>query len=131
MILGLGVDACSIERMERHVNSPYFEKRVFMSQEREYAKSRGCPARHFAGAFAAREAFAKATGMGLGKVGLQGCWVERTSRGPLLRLSEENKEILRSRGVRRVFLSITHEENLAVAVVILEGEVPGGEEDML
>ncbi len=130
MILGLGIDACSIERMEQYVTSLHFEKRVFLPQEREYARSRGCPARHFAGAFAAREAFAKATGLGLGRVGLHGCWVERTPQGPRLRFSEENREILRSRGVRRVFLSITYEENLSVAVVILEGDAPPGEEEI-
>jgi holo-[acyl-carrier protein] synthase len=130
MILGLGVDACSIERMKHYVASPHFEKRVFVPEEREYAHSRGCPPRHFAGAFAAREAFAKATGLGLARTGLHGCWVERTPQGPRLRFSEENREMLRSRGVCRVFVSITHEENLAVAVVILEGESSPGEEDL-
>ena len=130
MIVGVGVDACSIERMERYVRSLHFEKRVFLPPEREYARSKGCPARHFAGAFAAREAFAKATGMGLARVGFHGCWVERTDRGPRLRFSDENRQILRSRGVRRALLSITHEGGLAVAVVILEGREVSEEEDL-
>ncbi len=121
MIAGVGVDICSVERMSRSMKSPHFLERVFLPLEREYAFSRAKPERHLAAAFAAKEAFAKATGEGLGRVGLHGCWVKRVEGRPWLEFSERNRLFLRHKGVEQVFLSISHEAGLALAVVLLEG----------
>ena len=59
MILGIGVDLCRIARMKDAITSEYFVKRIFALEEIEYARSQKDPAIHFAGSYAAKEAFEK------------------------------------------------------------------------
>ena len=63
MIKGIGVDLCRISRMEKLLYNEHLLKRVFHQAEYDYAMSKANPARHLAASFAAREAFAKATGL--------------------------------------------------------------------
>ena len=60
MVLGIGVDLCDIGRMKKAVAREGFAVRVFSKGEIEYAEGRGDPAAHYAAAFAAKEALAKA-----------------------------------------------------------------------
>ena len=60
-ILGLGVDICEIERMERALGRhPAMRERVFTAEERAYCDAKARPAESYAGRFAAREAVIKA-----------------------------------------------------------------------
>ncbi len=118
MIAGIGVDICSISRMERAIESEHFTERVFHPCERDYAFSKASPARHFAGSFAAREAFSKAASISMYTVAFQGAWVERSDTGPLLRVSPCLVPLL-PRGWK-IHLSISHDGGTAVAVVVLE-----------
>ena len=75
------------------------------------------------GRFAAREACAKALGTGFAQ-GVN--WLDMEilndlSGRPVLTLSGAAAAIADRLGVRRVHLSISHERNYAVAMVILEG----------
>lgn len=121
MILGVGVDLCGIARMRKAVSRGGFVSRVFSKGEIEYAEGHGDPAVHYAAAFAAREALAKAGGWGLWGMGLSSCEVVRTARGPRFDFDASFKEQLEKAGVREVFLSISHESGMAVAMVVLEG----------
>ena len=121
MILGIGVDLCDIGRMKKAVAREGFAVRVFSKVEIEYAEGRGDPAAHYAAAFAAKEALAKAGGWGLGAMGLDSCEVVRTERGPRFDFSEAFKKRLEDEGIKKVFLSISHEAGMAVAMVVLEG----------
>ncbi len=121
MILGIGVDLCDIARMKKAVSRAGFAARVFSAAEIEYADGHGDPASHYAAAFAAKEALAKAGGWGLGAMGLDSCEVVRTEQGPRFSFSEEFKVRLENRGIKNVFLSISHESGMAVAMVVLEG----------
>ena len=67
MILGIGVDLCDIGRMKKAVAREGFAVRVFSKGEIGYAEGRGDPAAHYAAAFAAKEALAKAGGWGVTK----------------------------------------------------------------
>jgi holo-[acyl-carrier protein] synthase len=118
MILGIGTDLCRIERMRRAVVSPAFRDKVFDPEEIVYATARGDPARHFASAFAAKEAFAKATGWGLFRTGPRNVWVERTGDRPELRWRETLRDRL-PEGTR-AHLSLSHEGEYAIAFVVLE-----------
>lgn len=92
-----------------------------MPEEIEYAHRSRRPAVHFASAFAAREALAKASDLGLGKMGLHGAWVSRDERGkPHIRLSPTLEEEFAKKGIHKIWLSISHDGDFAVALVILE-----------
>ncbi len=67
MIRGIGIDLCDIERMKKAVAREGFVKRLFSEGEIAYAKDKADAASHYAAAFAAKEALAKAGGWGLGR----------------------------------------------------------------
>ena len=121
MIVGLGIDLCSVERMKGAIRSDHFVKRVFHPSEAEYAFSKAAPALHLAGSFAAREAFCKASGVNMYSAAFGGVWVERTGSAPLIRTSDKVASLIppHKRGVPQ--LSITHDGNFAAAVVAIEG----------
>ena len=120
MITGIGTDICTISRMKRAVANDYFVRRVFADEEISYAMSQGEPARHFASAFAAKEALAKASGLGMFGMGLTGAWVRRTENGPVMMMSDGTKSKLRGAGTDKCWLSLTHEGDYAMAFVVLE-----------
>ena len=122
MIRGIGVDLCDIERMKKAVARGGFREKIFSAEEIEYAESMAAPESHYAAAFAAREALAKAGGWGLAKMGLDACSVRRTEHGPEFVFSEKFTSQLRESGATRAFLSLSHENGMAVAMVVLEGE---------
>lgn len=66
MILGIGSDLVDIERISFLLNRFHkrFEERVFTSQEQIYCKQQRDPSATFAKRFAAKEACAKALGLG-------------------------------------------------------------------
>lgn len=119
-IKGIGVDLCSIRRMSRALEHASFAARVFSEQEITYANEQAVPARHFASAFAAREALAKAGGWGLGLMGLKSCRIERTKRGPRFIFTEEFAARLAGEGIIAAHLSISHESDIVAAMVVLE-----------
>lgn len=121
-IKGIGVDLCSIGRMSKALRNASFALRVFSEQEIDYANGQAVPARHFASAFAAREALAKAGGWGIGLMGLKSCRVERTKHGPRFVFTEEFAARLDGEGITSVHLSISHEGDTVVAMVVLEGK---------
>lgn len=120
-IRGIGVDLCSVERMSRALRQEAFAPRVFSEQEILYANSQAVPARHFASAFAAREALAKAGGWGIGKMGLKSCRLERTKQGPRFVFSDAFLARLTAEGITSAHISISHEGDVVVAMVVLEG----------
>lgn len=122
MILGIGLDMCDVRRIARACESERFIRRVFTEEERTHAEAKSSRNAHLAGAFAAKEAFAKAVGLGLARVGLLNVSVGHTDCGaPILRLNENAPQLqpfLRS----RFHLSITHDGDYACAIVICESE---------
>ncbi|MDR1965849.1 MAG: holo-ACP synthase [Synergistaceae bacterium] len=120
MIAGIGTDMCQVSRMRKAALSEYFLKRVFSEEEIGYARSKCEPERHFASAFAAKEALAKASGLGMFGIGLAGSWVRRTENGPVMMFSDELLSRLRELGAGRCWLSLTHEGDYALAFVVLE-----------
>ncbi len=126
MILGIGTDIISVTRiadaLARH-GEP-FAARILAPEELEEFSAQVHPARFLAKRFAAKEAFAKATGQGLRHpVTLHNIRVAHDALGkPELACSAELSAYLAQRGVRRQHLSISDEHEHAVAFVILEGE---------
>ncbi len=125
MIVGVGVDILEIERLRKTLarRGDHFVRRVYTLTEQEYCRARHDPAPHYAVRFAAKEAVFKALGTGWAK-GVSWLDVEvarRAQEAPRIRLRGKAEEISLSLGCRSIHLSLSHSEENAVAVVILEG----------
>lgn len=120
-ILGHGIDMASAARLRDAVTKPHFEARVFSVGEIEYCRGRKDPAAHFAARFAAKEAFGKAMGLGLGPTGdFKEIEVVNDAKGaPSLQLGGRALELFREAGGGKIFLSLSHEGELAIASVIV------------
>ena len=112
-----GIDLVEIERIRRSAQSAAFVARVFGAREREEWTRSGKKAEHLAGAFAAKEAFAKALGTGIRGFSLCEVEVLHDPLGaPYFALSGKAAALAESRAL--VFsLSITHTRTLAAAMV--------------
>jgi holo-[acyl-carrier protein] synthase len=124
MIYGIGTDIVEISRFERFLregNTPLLE-RLFTPAEREYCGARRHSAQHFALRFAAKEAFVKALGTGVrdGLAWKQMEVVNDELGKPELRLSGRAAELFAVHGLKNVFLSLSHDGNSAIAVVVVE-----------
>ena len=122
MITGIGIDLTEIKRIEESVESEAFQRRVFTPAELEAVQAYRNKSEHLAGKFAAKEAFMKALGAGIG----QEVWftqIEVTNDGagkPHIRASGEAAARLEASGANRIHVSISHSGDMAIAVVILE-----------
>lgn len=122
MIMGTGIDFVTVSRIAHWLDDDALCRRFFHVDELAVIHSRGAEAaRSLAARFAAKEAFAKAIGTGFTGLTLRDIRVhnERSGR-PLLVLEGTALEAMNRLGATRVHLSLTHEENLAAAQVILE-----------
>lgn len=120
-ILGHGIDMASASRLLGAVSRPNFESRVFSAGEIEYCRKKKDPSPHFAARFAAKEAYGKAMGLGLGPSGdFAEIEVVHNEKGaPMIRLSGRALELFREAGGGEIFLSLSHEGDLAIASVIV------------
>lgn len=124
MIYGIGVDIVKIKRFEEALGrwGDRLSNRVFTPQELSICQDKARPARHLALRFAAKEAFLKALGRGM----FQGvAWhdIEITndpSGRPHMKVWGEAERLCREKGIREIFLSISHEAEYGVAQVLLE-----------
>lgn len=125
MIVGLGVDAVDIERIERMLESQgdRMLERLFSAGERAYLSGKRAPAQHVAVRLAAKEAAYKALagnelarGIGWRDVEV----VSRDDGSPELRLHGRAAERLVELSGTTVHVSLTHSAATAVAVVIVE-----------
>ena len=120
MILGIGTDLCQISRIRKAATREAFISRTFHPRERSLLLERSDPAPGLAASFAAKEAFAKAGGWGLGRVGLQSVWVDRSLGKPSLIAEKRALLLLEEVGCRHIHLSLSHEGDYALAFVVLE-----------
>lgn len=122
--LGVGIDLVSIKRIELMVGrwGRRFLERVFTRAEIEYCESRYAPAGSLAARFAAKEAFIKAvSGTRPGGIRYRDVEVVVNGHGvPRLRPRGTAKTAL---GESHTSVSLSHEGDLAVAVVITCPEV--------
>ena len=125
MVLGIGIDLVSVERMNAAIGrgEDRFLDRLFTAREQSEASGAG-RAERFAARFAAKEAAFKALGTGWGQgVGWRNVEVVREASGkPHLELSGRAAELAREKGVTRSHLSLSHHGGMAAAVVVLEGD---------
>ncbi|MCY7389139.1 MAG: holo-ACP synthase [Burkholderiales bacterium] len=124
MIYGIGTDLVNIKRIEDALFrfGDRFLHRILNEEEvAEYAQS-SQPARFLAKRFAAKEAFSKAYGTGIGEnVGWHDVQVAHDALGkPLIQASPTLREKLLAQQIIRTHISITDEAEQALAFVVIE-----------
>lgn len=123
MIKGTGADIIAIDRIKKAITKDqFFTKKIFSQEEAEYCNSKLKGEIHFAGRFAAKEAFFKALGTGY-RDGMK--WTEinviNDELGkPEIRISGKTLEVFKEKGMSVINLSISHTKEFAVAFVIIE-----------
>ena len=122
MICGLGIDVVNVSRMKRWLTIPGLPERFFHPDELLSARQNDKTiALSLSARFAAKEAFGKAIGSGLSGIALKDIFVKNSHNGkPELKVIGTAKSVFEKTGANKIHLSLTHEKNAAVAVVILE-----------
>jgi holo-[acyl-carrier protein] synthase len=116
MIVGVGIDVVDVVRFGQTLDrTPALRQRVFTDAEREL------PMGSLAGRFAAKEALAKALGAPTGL-----SWLDAEIRNdpdgkPLLTMTGGVAALADRLGATGAHLSISHDGDIASAVVVLEG----------
>ncbi len=126
MILGTGIDLMDPRRLKKAAQKwgDRILDRLFTQDEKAQCEGRGDPWPSFAVRFAAKEAMVKAMGLGL-RQGITWKQIEVVYGKygkPELRMSGKASEILSNQGVTKTHLSLSHQEGMAMAMVILEGD---------
>lgn len=116
MIKGIGIDLIELNRIDKAIkkNGRFLNRILTVNETAKYESLHKYNRKleYLAGRFAAKEAFAKATGKGIGKLSFQHIEV----------LSDENgapKIHVPGYDANKVYISITHSKEYAVAQVII------------
>ena len=121
MILGIGIDIVEIARIRKScdVYGDKFLGRVFTIQELQYARSKANPYPSLAVRFAAKEALVKATKEGkFNTFSWQDAEIFTDDLGiPTFHFRNELEKILK---IRKIHVSLSHSENYATAMVVIE-----------
>jgi holo-[acyl-carrier protein] synthase len=128
VIIGIGADLCDIRRIADALErfGGRFTQRLFTQAERDHCDARTGRAACYAKRFAAKEACAKALGLGINKgVGWQDIGVVNLATGqPTLQLTggaaARLAEITPAGMAAHVHLTLTDEEPYAQALVLID-----------
>lgn len=122
MIVGIGIDMIEVsrvlEKVDRHNG---FKEKVFSPGEIAFCES-NLKSENYAARFAAKEAFLKATGLGL-MLGHDLSNIEVINDGngkPAIKLRGEFKAYAEKNGWSAIHVSLSHLREVACAVVIIE-----------
>jgi len=117
MIKGIGIDIIEIKRVEKALKKwgKLFEKRVFTQKERENASYLRKKAKltYLAGRFAAKEAVFKSLGGGISWQDVE--ILTKENGQPYLTLTKKTKEVLDKKGIKKILLTISHNNDYAIA----------------
>jgi holo-[acyl-carrier protein] synthase len=124
MILGVGIDIIEVGRIQASHEKfgERFLNRILLANEITYCLSHKIPGPFLAARFAAKEAISKAFGTG---IGAQLSWhdmevARRESGEPYVILHGKGETLLQARGGRIVLISLSHTQQHATAIAILE-----------
>ena len=125
MIYGIGVDLVKVARIAAAIkrHGERFLNRVFTPREIAHCRGRRGSDSAFALRFAAKEAFSKALGVGLRQGGIRWREVEVVPNPlgkPELFVSGRAADLCAAAGITAMHLSLTDDDDQALAVVILE-----------
>ena len=124
MIYGIGTDLVNIERVKKILskNREGFIKRVLSEHEQALFANKADSVAYCAKRFAAKEAFAKALGTGIGRVvSFQDLTIRNNENGkPHFIPSEKLRQYLVEKNIKQAHLTISDESQNAIAFVVLE-----------
>lgn len=122
MITGIGMDIVEVNRVEKAIANEHFVTRVFTPAEVDYCRSHGKQAaQSFAAHFAAKEAIMKAFGTGLRGGKLTDMEILPDELGcPQARLTGYFADLARTKGVKNIWLSLTHTKEYGAAQCVME-----------
>ena len=122
----LGNDLVEVSRILLSIDKigQRFIDRIYTKHEQEYCNSKSKPEIHYAGRFAAKEAFSKALGTGISKgINFNEIIVLNEKSGkPYIKLIDNTKKIVEKKFKRKIYnisLSIADEKDYAVAFVTI------------
>ncbi len=118
MVFGIGTDIIEISRIAEACTRKHFLNRVYTQSEIKQTKLKS---ESLAVNFAAKEAVSKAFGTGFSNFGFDDIEVLRDELGkPYVNLFGNAKEFAKTNGISKIFVSLSHSKELAIAYVILE-----------
>ncbi|MDR0362459.1 MAG: holo-ACP synthase [Planctomycetota bacterium] len=124
-IFGIGVDVVDIGRIAalREKHGDRFYRVVFTEREAEYCRARPHPDESLAARFAAKEAVMKALGTGwTNEVAFAGIETIRGGGGrPEIALHGATAREAERLGAGRIFISLSHSRDTAIAYAVIEG----------
>jgi holo-[acyl-carrier protein] synthase len=125
MVKGIGIDIVEVQRVEDCIEKygEHFLKKVFTVPEIDYCRVKKRPAVHFAGRWAAKEAFFKSLP--------PECQTAASWKSVQIGASENGRPsvnicgpeligLIRKSSIRRFHLSISHEQTFCTAFVVAE-----------
>ena len=123
MISGVGIDIIEVDRVNERIDKNNgFKEKIFSVGEIVFCQSKKNKAENYAARFAAKEAFLKATGLGL-TLGHQLSEIEVVNDElgkPSLNLTGEVKRMSLEKNWNKIHLSLSHLKKVACAIVIIE-----------
>ncbi|MBC7827723.1 MAG: holo-ACP synthase [Chitinophagaceae bacterium] len=125
MIIGVGTDLIEVERVAGKISKDEgFRELVFTVREIAYCEAKANKFQHYAARFAAKEAFLKAIGTGwISGIAFNEIEITNDQEGkPSLKLIGATLKFLETRGICRIWVSLSHLSTISSAVVIIEKE---------
>ncbi|MDR3349018.1 MAG: holo-ACP synthase [Acidaminococcales bacterium] len=125
MIVGIGLDIVDIRRIQKAIEKNSLAGRFFTPAERSFCEGKKVGRyASYAARFAGKEAFVKALGTGFRHGRFQEISIENDVLGcPQVLLSGCYSDIIKTRNIDRIHISLSHSHAWAVAEVILEADV--------
>ena len=122
MVFGIGVDIVKVERVKEAVLrwGDKFTERLFTQQELSYCFGRHNPYISLSARFAAKEAVVKAISSGIPFSFREAEVVNSPGGQPTMQARGRLADFLKEKGVVNIHLSLSHENEFAVAYVLLE-----------
>ncbi len=114
-----GIDIVKIERIKNILvkNSSGFYRRIFTQGEIEYIRNKD--EKTVAGLYAAKEAISKLVGTGIGQLSFKDIEIYHEDRGkPRVKILGKLGDMLKALEIDEVDLSISHEDEYAIAIAV-------------
>ncbi|MHA2248731.1 MAG: holo-ACP synthase [Candidatus Kariarchaeaceae archaeon] len=121
--MGIGTDIIEVHRMRDKISSESgFKESIFTTQEIEYCETKKAKYQHYAGRYAAKEAFFKAIGSGW-RYGMKYKEIEIVNDNlgkPEILVHGTVKEFCEKNAISNYQVSLSHVKEFATAVVLVE-----------
>ena len=124
-IIGIGVDIVNNNRLKKLIKNKSFIKRIFTNHEQKSSRKLKNKLSYYANRFAAKEAFSKASGLGISKnLHFKNIEIKKNKKGrPTINLQPNTKKFLKKKFNVKSFktnLSLSDERDFSLAYVIIE-----------